>query len=68
MTESIEDHAEFVNTITLMRIYDVLMGIYSNLNEEEARNMVRMHEQGVFATPDPVYLEPKEDQDGSSWV
>jgi hypothetical protein len=63
MREEIETNLPLVNTITLMRIYDVLMGIYSNINEEEAMNMVKMHEEGIFATPDPVYLEPKEAKD-----
>ena len=60
--EYIEDNLGVVNTITLMRIYDVLMGIYSNMNPDEADAMVKMHEQGIFATPDPVWLQPKEEE------
>lgn len=55
--ENIEANLSLVNTVTLMRIYDVLLGMYSNINPEEADALVKLHEAGDFAGPNPAWIE-----------
>ena len=62
-TENIEDNTDAVNSIMLWRIYDVLLGIYSNVNPEEAQNLVKLHEDGIFVTPPPAYREGQFDDE-----
>lgn len=52
-----EDEIHLVNYITLRRIYDVLLGIYSNINPDEADSLAKLHEYGLFASPEPSYAE-----------
>lgn len=53
---SIEDNIGLVNYITLRRIYDVLLGIYSNVNPGEADSLAQLHDAGLFASPEPSYV------------
>lgn len=53
--EEVDDEFKLVNYITLRRIYDVLLGIYSNINEAEADKLVLLHQQGIFASPPPAW-------------
>lgn len=50
----IQDEIHFVNYIMLRRVYDVLLGIYSNISPEEANAIARLHEAGGFASPEPA--------------
>lgn len=59
---NVEDEFDTVNYITLRRIYDVLLGIYSNINETEADTMAAMHERGEFASPEPAYRLRRTDE------
>lgn len=52
----IEDQIHVVNYITLRRIYDVLLGIYSNINPNEANSLASLHDAGLFASPEPSYV------------
>jgi hypothetical protein len=61
VVESAEDNLGMVTAITLIRIYDVLLGIYSNINPEEADNLVKLHEAGAFASPDVAWMEPEDE-------
>jgi len=56
------EEANLVNYIMTRRIYDVLLGIYSNINPAEADSLARLHEAGLFASPDPAisYEEPND--------
>lgn len=58
---AIEDQIHVVNFITLRRIYDVLLGIYSNINAGEADSLARLHQEGYFASPDPAIAEVRDD-------
>lgn len=60
---NIEESFDIVNYITLRRIYDVLLGIYSNINPDEADSMARLHEEGLFASPEPTITLGAEDAD-----
>lgn len=55
MSEPMEDNLGQANAIMLWRIYDVLIGIYSNINEDEARRLVEAHDDGLFISPPPSY-------------
>lgn len=55
MTDPLEENVDIANTIILWRIYDVLMGLYSNINPDEAKKLVKLHEEGTFVTPPPAY-------------
>lgn len=59
----LENEIHVVNYITLRRIYDVLLGIYSNINPDEADSMARLHEEGLFASPEPMITLGSEDAD-----
>lgn len=61
VNHAIEDQIHVVNFITLRRIYDVLLGIYSNINPEEADSLAHLHQEGYFASPDPAVAEIRED-------
>lgn len=61
MVEAIEDNLEIAKIVTLMRMYDVLLGIYSNINPEEADNLVKLHEAGAFASPEIAWMEPQDE-------
>lgn len=58
---AIEDEIHLVNYITLRRIYDVLLGIYSNINPGEANSLAQLHQGGFFASPEPAYTEVRDD-------
>lgn len=60
---NIEESFDIVNYITLRRIYDVLLGIYSNINPGEANSMAQLHEEGLFASPEPTITLGSEDAD-----
>jgi len=51
----IEDELEIAMFVTQRRIYDVLMGIYSNINPGEAEDLVKLHADGIFVTPPPAF-------------
>lgn len=51
----------FVNYVMLRRIYDVLLGIYSNINPAEANSLAQLHDGGYFASPEPSYSEVPND-------
>jgi len=51
----LEDELDMANFVTLRRIYDVLMGIYSNVNPGEAESLVKLHADGIFVTPPPAF-------------
>lgn len=50
----VEDDYQLVNYIMMRRMYDVLLGIYSNINPAEADSLARLHEDGMFASPEPA--------------
>lgn len=56
VAHGIEEHVHLVNYITLRRIYDVLLGIYSNVNPQEADSLAQLHDAGLFASPEPSYV------------
>ena len=43
------------NHIMLRRLNDVLMLMLKNINEDDANVLAEMHEEGVFASPDPIW-------------
>lgn len=49
----VQDEIHLVNYIMIRRVYDVLLGIYSNINPSEADALARLHEDGGFASPEP---------------
>ena len=49
---SAEDMLHVLN-ITTARVYDVLMTLLWNTNEEDAAEIQKLHEQGLFAGPPP---------------
>lgn len=55
------DELGVANFITTRRIYDVLMGIYKNINEEEANTLAGLHEQGIFITSPPAWMPGEEE-------
>lgn len=59
----IEEHIHLVNFITLRRIYDVLLGIYSNINAAEADTLANLHDAGLFASPEPSYVVGEDGED-----
>lgn len=61
INHAIEDNLQIVNFITLRRIYDVLLGIYSNINPGEADALANLHQDGFFASPDPALAELRDD-------
>lgn len=48
-------NAAVVQTITLMRIYDVLMGILTSSDAEAAAKLADFHARGGLITPPPAY-------------
>lgn len=58
----LEDNYPEASFIMQWRIYDVLMAIYSNMNEEEASKLVQLHDQGIFVTPPPSYRLGDDDE------
>lgn len=65
---NVEDELGVANFITLRRIYDVLMGIYSNINEEEAGKLAGLHQQGIFITPPPAWRPGSDGDDENGEV
>lgn len=51
---NLEDEIHMANYIMLRRINDVLMLLLRNVNEEDADVLAKMHEEGIFASPDPI--------------
>lgn len=49
------DNVQAVQLITLMRIYDVLMGLYKAQAPVDAKKLFQWHEQGFIAGPLPWY-------------
>lgn len=57
----IDDDLAMVQTITLMRIYDVLFLLLKHADEEDWEKLMIMHQSGEFAGPDPAYVGVKDD-------
>ena len=58
-----EQTANIVNTIVLMRIYDVLLLILDNLNPTDARRVAEGHENGQFLSSNPSVRPRVDDPD-----
>lgn len=48
-----KDNVGTVNAIMLMRIYDVLMGLYTETNPAAAHALLEMHTDGIIFGPMP---------------
>jgi len=48
------ENQEAVNTITLLRIYDVVLGIYAEFNEERASQLWEAHQNGELFGSSPA--------------
>lgn len=59
----VQEDINLVNYIMLRRVYDVLLGIYSNINPNEANSLARLHEDGAFASPEPSISYEANDAD-----
>lgn len=57
----VQDEIHFVNYIMLRRVYDVLLGLYSNVNGREANALAQLHEAGGFASPEPAITYDESD-------
>ena len=55
------DNVQQVQLVVLMRIYDVLFGIYKELNVEDAKTVLNIHNNGKIAGPLP-WLDLSEDE------
>lgn len=53
----IDQEVHMANYIMLRRINDVLMLLLRNVNEEDADTLATMHEEGIFATPNPAFRQ-----------
>jgi hypothetical protein len=50
-----KDSYEVVNTIMLLRLYDVMMCVARGVNPEEAVKLLALHKQGKIAGPPPSW-------------
>lgn len=62
---------EEAHLITLMRIYDVLLGIYTNMDEVKAEALMELHGLGRLLGPIPAFdlagqISDSDDSDGSN--
>lgn len=48
-------NAPGVNLIVNMRIYDVLMAIYTHLDKEGATDLLKLHQSGVVLSSAPMF-------------
>lgn len=48
------DNAPGFSLMYLMRLYDVLMGIYAEMNESAAEALMNFHEKGIILLPPPT--------------
>lgn len=48
------EHLE-IQTVLLMRIYDVLFGILQSSNKELAEDIMRIHADGTILAPSPLF-------------
>lgn len=46
---------EEATLVTLMRIYDVLLGMYSNMDEVKAEALMELHALGQLLGPVPAF-------------
>lgn len=62
MTEKkpVEENVEIVNFITLTRIYDVLIAMLDEINQEKARKIVALHAEGQLLAPPPAIRAEEE--------
>lgn len=49
---------EVINTITLMRIYDVLMSMLNEMDKEVSNELHALHDKGLFRGADPKIAVP----------
>ncbi len=49
------DSYEVVNTIMLLRLYDVMMCVARGVNPEEAVKLLALHKSGKIAGPPPSW-------------
>lgn len=59
----LDDSIAQASAIILWRIYDVLIGIYSNINPEEAARMVELHKDGFVISPPPAYRAERDNDE-----
>lgn len=48
-------NAPGISLIVLMRVYDVLMGLYTEANPDQARTLMEIHAAGSLLGPSPVF-------------
>lgn len=54
--ENENDEAQTLQLITQMRLYDVLMGIYTHLAPDKARAVAEIHSQGGLVGASPAFM------------
>lgn len=54
--EPVEDETHIAQLVVSMRIYDVLMALLREENEDVARSLLELHATGALAGPSPAYV------------
>ncbi len=49
------DESQIVQTIMLLRLYDVMMCVARGVNPDEAVKLLALHQQGKIAGPPPFF-------------